>query len=293
MSTSTMTVGPTQETTPKVCAVPAPTVLPQIREPQRIAPADARELTKIFLLRLDALEEGTHEYQYVRNTLIEMNLSLVRYVARRFSGRRESTEDMLQVGTIGLIKAIDRFDVSRGVEFTTLAVPYIQGEIQRLFRDTTWSVHVPRRLQELRIELARAREQLEGQGVHEPSVADLAAHLDVDEAEVTEGLVAANGYHSDSLDRPIPASGPKQQAGFVADLIGTEDPALALTENIQALKPHLAELDDRDRTLLELRFGAEMTQTEIGKELGLSQMHVSRLITRVCSHLREKMLATN
>ncbi|MFD0168054.1 SigB/SigF/SigG family RNA polymerase sigma factor [Streptomyces decoyicus] len=294
MSDSIMTAGTAQETTTsKVCAVPDPTVLPQIEDPQRMAPADARELTKVFLLRLDALEEGTHEYQHVRNTLIEMNLTLVRYVARRFSARRESAEDVRQVGTIGLIKAIDRYDVSRGVEFTTLAVPYIQGEIKRLFRDTTWSVHVPRRMQELRIELARAREQLEGQGVHEPSVADLATHLDLDEAEVAEGVVASNGYHSDSIDRPIQASGSPQQTGLVADLMGTEDPALALAENLQALKPHLAELGDRDRTLLQLRFGAEMTQTEIGEELGLSQMHVSRLITRICTHLRKEMLAVN
>ncbi|WDT60192.1 SigB/SigF/SigG family RNA polymerase sigma factor [Streptomyces sp. G7(2002)] len=281
------------EAASKVCAVPDPTVLPQIEDPQHMAPGDARELTKVFLLRLDALEEGTREYQYVRNTLIEMNLTLVRYVARRFSGRRESVEDMLQVGTIGLIKAIDRYDTSRGVEFTTLAVPYIQGEIKRFFRDTTWSVHVPRRLQELRIDLARAREQLEGQGVHEPTVADLAAHLDLDEAEVGEGVVASNGYESDSIDRPVQASGSKQQTGFVADLIGAEDPALALAEDILALKPHLAELGDRDRTLLELRFGAEMTQCDIGEELGLSQMHVSRLITRICTHLREVMLATD
>ncbi|MET8022277.1 sigma-70 family RNA polymerase sigma factor, partial [Streptomyces decoyicus] len=152
---------------------------------------------------------------------------------------------------------------------------------------------MPRRLQELRIELARAREQLEGQGVHEPSVADLATHLDVDEAEVAEGVVAANGYHTDSIDRPIQASGSMQQTGLVADLMGTEDPALALAENIQALKPHLAELGDRDRTLLELRFGAEMTQAEIGEELDLSQMHVSRLLTRIYARLRKEMLATN
>ncbi|MGW3009173.1 SigB/SigF/SigG family RNA polymerase sigma factor [Streptomyces sp. NPDC001219] len=293
MSNSTMTARAAQGTTSKVCAVPAPTVLPQIEDPQHMPPADARELTKVFLQRLDALEEGTREYQYVRNTLIEMNLTLVRYVARRFSGRRESAEDMLQVGTIGLIKAIDRYDVSRGVEFTTLAVPYIQGEIKRFFRDTTWSVHVPRRLQELRIDLARAREQLEGQGIHEPTVADLAAHLDLDEAEAGEGVLASNGYESDSIDRPVQASGSNQQTGFVADLIGAEDPALTLAEDIQALKPHLAELGDRDRTLLELRFGAEMTQSEIGEELGLSQMHVSRLITRICTHLREEMLATD
>ncbi len=289
---STMKAGMEPETMSKVCAVPAPTVLPHIPAPQRVAPADARELSKLFLQRLETVEEGTPEYQYVRNTLIEMNLSLVRYVARRFSSRRESMEDVLQVGTIGLIKAIDRYDPSRDVEFTTLAVPYIQGEIKRFFRDTTWSVRVPRRLQELRIDLARAREELEGQGGHEPSVAELADHLDMPEDEVSEGLVACNGYDSDSIDRPIQAGGGgKQQTGLVADLIGTEDPALALAEDIQALKPHLAKLDDRERTLLQLRFGAEMTQAEIGEELGLSQMHVSRLLTRACTTLRKGLLA--
>ncbi|WP_434099386.1 SigB/SigF/SigG family RNA polymerase sigma factor [Streptomyces platensis] len=288
---STMTAGMEPETTSKVCAAPAPTVLPHIEAPQRVAPADARELSKLFLARLETVEEGTPEYQYVRNTLIEMNLSLVRYVARRFASRRESMEDVLQVGTIGLIKAIDRYDPSRDVEFTTLAVPYIQGEIKRFFRDTTWSVRVPRRLQELRIDLARAREQLEGEGSHEPSVAELADHLGMPESEVEEGLVACNGYDSDSIDRPIQAGGGgKQQTGLVADLIGTEDPALGLAEDIQALKPHLAKLNDRDRTLLQLRFGAEMTQAEIGEELGLSQMHVSRLLTRACTTLREALL---
>ncbi|MDT0454488.1 SigB/SigF/SigG family RNA polymerase sigma factor [Streptomyces sp. DSM 41527] len=291
-SNSTMNVGTESETTPQECAAPAPTVLPQVQAPLRVAPSDARELSKQFLLRLQELEEGTPEYQYARNTLIEMNLSLVRYVARRFSSRKESMEDVLQVGTIGLIKAIDRYDPSRDVEFTTLAVPYIQGEIKRFFRDTTWSVRVPRRLQELRIDIARAREELESEGRHEPSVAELAARLDLAEDEVAEGLVAGNGYDSDSIDRPVQAGGGKQQTtGLVADLMGTEDPALALTEDIQALKPHLAELDDRERTLLQLRFGEEMTQSEIGAELGLSQMHVSRLLTRVCTTLRKGLLA--
>ncbi|MEU6328359.1 SigB/SigF/SigG family RNA polymerase sigma factor [Streptomyces sp. NPDC047049] len=291
-SNSTMNVGTELETTPQECAAPAPSVLPQIQAPLRVAPSDARELSKQFLLRLRELDEGTAEYQYVRNTLIEMNLSLVRYVARRFSSRKESMEDVLQVGTIGLIKAIDRYDPSRDVEFTTLAVPYIQGEIKRFFRDTTWSVRVPRRLQELRIDIARAREELESEGSHEPSVAELAARLGLAEDEVAEGLVASNGYDSDSIDRPVQAGGGKQQTtGLVADLMGTDDPALALAEDIQALKPHLAELDDRERTLLQLRFGEEMTQSEIGAELGLSQMHVSRLLTRVCTTLRKRLLA--
>ncbi|QIK10795.1 SigB/SigF/SigG family RNA polymerase sigma factor [Streptomyces sp. ID38640] len=267
--------------------------LPLVDKAQRVAPPDARRLSKLYFERLAALEEGTAEYQYARNTLIEMNLSLVRYVARRFRSRGQEMEDVVQVGTIGLIKAIDRFDVSRENEFTTFSIPYITGEIKRFFRDTTWSVHVPRRLQELRVDLARAREELEGRGIPEPSVADYAALLELEEDEVIEGLVACNGYDAASIDRPIEAGGGNQRTGLIADLIGNEDPALALAENLQALKPHLAQLDERERTLLELRFGAEMTQSEIGEELGLSQMHVSRLLTRICTHLREEMLATD
>lgn len=269
----------------------ARSAVPQVEEAQRVAPQDARRLSKLFFEQLSDLEEGTPEYQYARNTLIEMNLSLVRYVARRFRSRGQEMEDITQVGTIGLIKAIDRFDVSRENEFTTFAIPYITGEIKRFFRDTTWSVHVPRRLQELRVDLARAREELEGRGNPEPSVADFAVHLGLGEEEVIEGLVACNGYDAGSLDRPIEAGGSKQQTGLVADLIGNEDPALALAEDLQALKPHLAQLDERARTLLEMRFGSEMTQTEIGEEMGLSQMHVSRLLTRTYATLRESLLA--
>ncbi|WTG31132.1 SigB/SigF/SigG family RNA polymerase sigma factor [Streptomyces decoyicus] len=265
--------------------------VPRVEEAQRVAPQDARRLSKVFFERLSDLEEGTPEYQYARNTLIEMNLSLVRYVARRFRSRGQEMEDIIQVGTIGLIKAIDRFDVSLENEFTTFAIPYITGEIKRFFRDTTWSVHVPRRLQELRVDLARAREELEGRGNPEPSVAELAAQLGLGEDEVIEGLVACNGYDAGSIDRPIESGGSKQQTGLVADLIGNEDPALALAEDLQALKPHLAQLNERERTLLELRFGSEMTQTEIGEEMGLSQMHVSRLLTRTYATLRESLLA--
>ncbi|MBL1089901.1 SigB/SigF/SigG family RNA polymerase sigma factor [Streptomyces sp. 9-7] len=294
-STGTMTaataVATPATTTSKGSTAPASSVsLPPIDEPQRLAPSEARELSRVFFERLAVLEEGTPEYQYVRNTLIEMNLSLVRYVARRFRSRGESAEDVLQVGTIGLIKAIDRYDVYRDVEFTTLAVPYIRGEIRRFFRDATWSVHVPRRLQELRIDLARAFEDLEAANNHDPSAAELAAHLKLPEEEVREGLIACNGYDTDSIDRPIQTAG-KQQTGLVADLMGSTDPALDLAENIQALKPHLAQLDERERTLLRLRFGAEMTQAEIGKELNLSQMHISRLLNRACTKLRKGLLA--
>lgn len=129
-------------------------------DPRSVAPRDARALSRQFFQRLTELEEGTHEYQYARNTLIEMNMSLVRFAAYRFRGRGDDMEDIVQTGMIGLIKAIDRFELSREVEFTSFALPYIVGEIKRFFRDTTWAVHVPRRLQELRVELAKAREEL-------------------------------------------------------------------------------------------------------------------------------------
>ncbi len=177
--------------------------LPWVEDAGKVAPKDARALSKVFFDRLQVLEEGTHEYQYARNTLIEMNLSLVRFAASRFRNRGgDDTEDIIQVGTIGLIKAIDRFDLSREVEFATFAVPYIVGEIKRFFRDTTWSVHVPRRLQELRVELAKAKEQLSAELDRDPTVKELAAHLDLPEEEIIEGLVAANGYSAGSLDTP-------------------------------------------------------------------------------------------
>ncbi|MGG7575776.1 SigB/SigF/SigG family RNA polymerase sigma factor [Streptomyces sirii] len=263
--------------------------LPLIEEPQCVDPADARNLSRLFLERLAITEAGAAEYRYARNTLIEMNLSLVRYVARRFKNRGVSVEDVLQVGAVGLIKAIDRYDVYRHVEFTTLAVPYIQGEIKRHFRDQTWAVHVPRRLQELRTDLARTRERLAVEGNHEPSTTELATRLGLAEEEVLEGLVACNCYDADSIDRPLQA-GESKQVGLVADLVGEDDPALGLVEHVQALKPHLAQLDARERELLRLRFGADMTQAEIGEEFGVSQMQISRLLNRTCNKLREGLL---
>src|SRR3954466_1031398 len=178
------------------------TPLPGVEEPRAVAPRDARELSRQFFHRLTELEEGTHEYQYARNTLIEMNMSLVRFAAGRFRGRGDDMEDIVQTGMIGLIKAIDRFEVSREVEFTSFALPYIVGEIKRFFRDTTWAVHVPRRLQELRVELAKAREELALLLDRDPTVCELAEHLGLQEDEVVEGLVAANGYTAGSLDTP-------------------------------------------------------------------------------------------
>ncbi|MDK1472222.1 RNA polymerase sigma factor SigF [Streptomyces sp. 549] len=259
-------------------------------ETQRVAPKDAREMSRLFLARLQTLEEGTPEYQYARNTLIEINLTLVRYAARKFRNRTGDTEDIVQVGTIGLIKAIDRFDPSREVEFTTFAVPYIMGEIKRFFRDTSWSVRVPRRLQELRIDLAKAQDDMSQRLGRAPTTAELAERLNLEEEEIIEGLVASNGYTAGSLDTTPDESGDGSAGPSVADRLGEIDPALECVENLHALQPLIAQLDAREQQILEMRFGSEMTQSQIGEELGLSQMHISRLLTRTLTKLRKGLL---
>ncbi|AZS83142.1 SigB/SigF/SigG family RNA polymerase sigma factor [Streptomyces griseoviridis] len=263
----------------------------EIANPSQIAPKDARELTRHFLGRLAHLEEGTPDHQYARNTLIEMNISLVRYAASRFRSRGpEEMEDIVQVGVIGLIKAIDRFEVSREVEFTSFSIPYIVGEIKRFFRDTSWAVHVPRRLQEARVQLARATEELSTRLGRTPTVAELSQLMSLTENEVVEARLASNGYNSSSLDAAISAG--DEGESVLADFIGCEDGALELVEDFHALAPLLAELDERERLIIHLRFVEERTQAEIGERLGVSQMHVSRLLSRLLARLREGLLTT-
>ncbi|MCQ9178128.1 RNA polymerase sigma factor SigF [Streptomyces sp. IBSBF 2953] len=265
--------------------------VPEIADPSKVAPKDARELSKVFFDQLTVLEEGTPEYQYARNTLIEMNMSLVRYAAGRFRSRGpEEMEDIVQVGMIGLIKAIDRFELTREVEFTSFAVPYIVGEIKRFFRDTSWAVHVPRRLQEARVQLARANEELRSRLGRTPTTRELSELMSLPEEEVVDAQLASNGYRSASLDAAI--SGNDDGESALADFIGNEDAALGLVEDFHALAPMIAELDERDRQIIHWRFVEELTQKEIGERLGVSQMHVSRLITRMLTRLREGMLTT-
>ncbi|MFG3207330.1 RNA polymerase sigma factor SigF [Streptomyces sp. NPDC048192] len=266
--------------------------LPEVADPSQVAPKDARQLTRLFFEQLAVLEEGTPEYSYARNTLIEMNMSLVRFAAGRFRSRGpEEMEDIVQVGMIGLIKAIDRFELSREVEFTSFAIPYIVGEIKRFFRDTTWAVHVPRRLQEARVQLARATEELRSRLGRTPTVKELSELMSLPEDEVIEARLASNGYNSSSLDAAINAS--EDGEGALADFIGTDDPALELVENFHALAPLIAGLDERDRRLIHMRFVEELTQAQIGERLGVSQMHVSRLLSRCLARLREGLLSTH
>jgi RNA polymerase sigma-B factor len=286
-----------QPTMHEIAGAAAPSVpesihelLPEIPEDQRfdeIAPMDARALSKSLFVRLRNLEEGTHEYAYVRNTLVELNLALVKFAASRFRSRSEPMEDIVQVGTIGLIKAIDRFEADRGVEFPTFAMPTIIGEIKRFFRDTSWSVRVPRRLQELRLDLAKAGDELAQQLDRSPTVAELAERLNLSHDEIVEGMAASNAYTASSLD----AQPEEDDAeGALADRIGYEDHGLEGIEYVESLKPLIAELSPRDRKILSLRFVANMTQSEIGEELGISQMHVSRLLARTLRKLRQGLM---
>ncbi len=263
--------------------------LPEITDPTKVAPKDARQLSRLFFDQLAVLEEGTPEHAYARNTLIEMNMSLVRFAAGRFRSRGpEEMEDIVQVGMIGLIKAIDRFDLSREAEFTSFAIPYIVGEIKRFFRDTTWAVHVPRRLQEARVQLARATEELSSRLGRTPTVKELSELMSLSEDEVREARLASNGYNSSSLDAAIGGSEDGESA--LQDFIGNEDTDLALVEDFHALAPLIAELGERDRRIIHMRFVEELTQAQIGERLGVSQMHVSRLLSRTLARLRAGML---
>ncbi|MES4906660.1 MULTISPECIES: RNA polymerase sigma factor SigF [unclassified Streptomyces] len=261
--------------------------LPEIPPYETVGPVDARALSKTLFERLEALEEGTHEYAYVRNTLVELNLALVKFAASRFRSRSEPMEDIVQVGTIGLIKAIDRFELSRGVEFPTFAMPTIVGEIKRFFRDTSWSVRVPRRLQELRLDLAKAGDELAQRLDRAPTAAELAERLGLTTAEVIEGMAASNAYTASSLDAQPEED---DSEGALADRIGYEDHGLEGIEYVESLKPLIADLPPRDRKILSLRFVANMTQSEIGDELGISQMHVSRLLSRTLVRLRRGLM---
>lgn len=287
--------------TPARAGTPSPAAtgpggLPRIEDASSVAPADARELSKLFFTRLRSVEEGTREYQYVRNTLIEMNLTLVRHVAARYRNRGNGElEELIQVGTIGLIKAIDAFDLSRETPFSAFAIPHISGQIMRFFRDSTWAVHVPRRLQELRVDLINARNNLTARLGREPTPAQLAEELDMGEGEVREGLIAANAYIAGPLDAPPGGGqdGQEQQGLTYADVIGRRDLALDLVEDLNSLAPLLKKLDTRSRLIIDMRFGREMTQSQIAKELGLSQMHISRLLSRTLATLRDGLLTDN
>ncbi|NUS59143.1 MAG: RNA polymerase sigma factor SigF [Streptomycetaceae bacterium] len=248
----------------------------------------AREAGDALLARLARLEPGTAQHSYVRGLLVELNLPMVRHAAGRYRRRGEPVEDIVQVGTIGLIKAIDRYEADRGSSFMAYAMPTIIGEIKRFFRDTSWSVRVPRRLRELRTELLRATDELTATLGRTPTPRELAERIGITEEEVVEGLDACTVYTATSLDET--AYGDAEGQETVGDRLGAEDHELDLVEYREALRPLLAELPGRERAILVMRFYGNLTQAQIGERVGISQMHVSRLLARTLASLRERLM---
>jgi RNA polymerase sigma-B factor len=244
----------------------------------------AREL----FARLAALPPGDPDRLRLRGELVELHLPLVEYLARRFRNRGEWLDDLTQVATIGLIKSIDRFDLDRGVEFSTYATPTIVGEIKRHFRDKGWAVRVPRRLQELKLALTKAISDLAQREGRAPTVSELAEHLHMSEEDVLEGLESANAYSTVSLDAPDSGD---EDAPAVADSLGMVDDSLEGVEYRESLKPLLERLPPREKKILLLRFFGNLTQSQIAAELGISQMHVSRLLARTLTQLRDGLTA--
>lgn len=217
-----------------------------------------------------------------RNSLVHLHLPLVEHCARRFRNRGEPFEDLVQVGTIGLIKSIDRFDSDRGVEFSTYATPTIIGEIKRYFRDKGWAIRVPRRLQELRMQIGAVGAELTQSLGRSPTPRELAHAIGCSVEEIVEGIESSNAYSTLSLD----ASDDSDEGGSMLDAIGIDDEGIENVEIRESIKPLLDRLDSREKKILLLRFFKNMTQSQIAEEIGVSQMHVSRLLNRTLEQLR-------
>ncbi len=236
---------------------------------------------------LAKLEPDSPEFRRHRDRIVERCLPLADHIARRFDGRGEARDDLVQVARLGLVNAVIRYDVDTGSDFVSFAVPTIMGEVRRHFRDNSWSVKVPRRLKELHLRLGTATAELSQRLGRAPTATELAAELDMDRDEVVEGLVAGSSYNTLSIDSG--GGGGDEDAPAIVDALGDVDLSLDQIENREALRPLLAALPERDRTVLGLRFFESLTQTQIAERVGISQMHVSRLLARSLARLRDQL----
>ncbi|HVQ87874.1 MAG TPA: SigB/SigF/SigG family RNA polymerase sigma factor [Actinomycetes bacterium] len=252
--------------------------------------ADQREEVRELLTSLASPDTPEIERAVIRDRLVLLQMPLVHHLAGRFRDRGEPIEDLVQVATIGLINSVDRFEMDRGVEFSTFATPTILGEIKRHFRDRGWAIRVPRRLQEMRQSLSQATEALTHELGRAPSVAEIAERLGLGAEDVLEGMESAQAYSTVPLD-PLVELG-DDTMGLAARL-GSMDPEMGLVEDRAVLAPILAELPDRERAILRYRFVDGLTQTEIAERIGISQMHVSRTLTRTLAQLRRRLVAVS
>ncbi|MGO8852567.1 RNA polymerase sigma factor SigF [Mycobacterium sp.] len=246
--------------------------------------ADVRDMFR----ELASVAADPMEFQRQRDKIVERCLPLADHIARRFEGRGEPRDDLVQVARVGLVNAVVRFDVEAGTDFVSFAVPTIMGEVRRHFRDNSWSVKVPRRLKELHLRLGAATAELSQRLGRAPTATELAAELGMDRAEVVEGLVAGSSYNTLSIDSGGGGSD-DEEARAIADTLGDVDTGLDQIEDRESLRPMLEALPERERTVLVLRFFESMTQTQIAERVGISQMHVSRLLAKSLTRLRDQL----
>ncbi|UGQ10316.1 SigB/SigF/SigG family RNA polymerase sigma factor [Yinghuangia sp. ASG 101] len=259
-------------------------------EMRRLDKTEIRRLTEQLLRRMRDVDRESETYGRLRAVVVALNTALVHYVARGFGRRRAPYDDIFQTGTVGLLKAIDGYDVDRGSEFASFALPTISGEIKRFFRDTSWGVHVTRTLQERFLAVTRAVHQLEQELSREPTASEIAACLDMDVKDVREARDAGRAYMVDSIDAAPGGNDPSgRNRTPLAELLPYEEREIALVDFRESVKPLLSALPRREQMILEMRFWQDMPQREIGERLGVSQMHISRLLNGTLSRLREQL----
>jgi RNA polymerase sigma-B factor len=255
------------------------------------ASSEYAEVTKMFR-HLKVLDEGSPAFRRQREAIIERGLPLAEHIARRYGGRGEPFDDLVQAARVGLLKAVDRFDVDNGADFLSFAVPTMMGEVRRHFRDYGWAIKVPRRLKELQPQIIRARAELSQRLGRAPNASEIAEHLGVDRELVVDAAIGGGNYSTMSTDVRVWSGDDDRPFG---DTLGDVDPNLDKVLDVETVRPLIAALPERQRTVLTLRFFDNLTQTQIAERIGCSQMHVSRLLAKALdalrSHVREPELA--
>ncbi|MGH8793846.1 MAG: RNA polymerase sigma factor SigF [Stackebrandtia sp.] len=260
---------------------------PKTETPPRHRGSKEYEHLKPLFDELAELDADDRHHDEVRDELVTGHLPLAEHVAQRFSGKGISEEDLFQVAAVGLIHAVDRFDPNHGADFLSYAVPTVMGEVRRHFRDASWPMRVPRRLKELHLSVSNAANTLAQRLGRNATPEEIAEYLDVDVHEVYEGLEARQAYRAVSLDEP-PFEGDERTP--LAEAVGTRDAGLEQVDNHESLAPLLQDLPRRERRILALRFFGDMTQAQIAERVGISQMHVSRLLSRTLTQLRDDLV---
>jgi RNA polymerase sigma-B factor len=240
--------------------------------------------------RLKSLDEGSDSFRRQRAEIIECCLPLADHIARRFGNRGQPLDDLIQTARLGLIGAVDRYDVDNGADFLSFAVPTMMGEVRRHFRDCGWAVKVPRRVKDLQPQLSKARDELSQQLGRAPNASEVADHLVVDRELIVDAMIAASNYSIGSTDAQ---AGPNGECRPIGDTLGDVDPRLDKVLDMETVRPWIAALPERQRAILTLRFFENMSQTDIAEHIGYSQMHVSRLLARALDTLRSQVRAAD